>query len=196
MNECEFHQIRYGWRFARENRVAWALAPERRQLPALLDVPVRLILTTDLKTGGNYGGYKTDKVAAMIKRLGIEDSLTMLGAVEYGQLVNAYKAADVFVCPSYAESFGHPMLEAMAHGLPVVAANLPVHREVCAGAAVYFDAFDERQLASQVIRVIQDRQLSDKLVQAGKTRAKEFSWDAHVTNLMQLVDKTLVRSGH
>jgi glycosyltransferase involved in cell wall biosynthesis len=161
-----------------------------------LDVPVRLILTTDLKRGKNYGGYKTDKVAAMIEALEISDCLTMLGAVEYNQLANVYRAADVFVCPSYAESFGHPMLEAMAHGLPVVAANLPVHREVCAGAAVYFAVFDERQLASQVIRVIQDRQLSDKLVKAGKTRAKEFSWDAHVTNLMQLADTTLAQSGN
>ena len=157
---------------------------------------VRLILTTDLKSGENYGGYKTDEAAAMIEKLGIKDCLVMLGAVEYGQLANVYQAADVFVCPSYAESFGHPMLEAMAHDLPIVAANLPVHREVCAEAAVYFDVFDERQLADQVIRVIRERQLRDRLIQAGKARVKEFSWATHVTNLMQLVDKTLAQSGH
>ena len=161
-----------------------------------LDAPVRLILTTDLKRGENYGGYKTDKVAAMIEKLELSDCLTMLGTVEYDQLANVYQAADVFVCPSYAESFGHPMLEAMAHDLPIVAANLPVHREICAAAAVYFEAFDERQLARQVIRVIRDRQLSDRLVQAGKTRVKHFSWAAHVTDLMQLVDKTLFQSSH
>ncbi len=161
-----------------------------------LGVPIRLILTTDLKGGKKYGGYNTDKVAVLVKKNEIEDCLTMLGAVEYDQLVNVYKAADVYVCPSYAESFGHPMLEAMAHGLPIVAANLPVHREVCAEAAVYFDVFNEQQLADQVIRVIRDRQLSDKLIQEGSTRAKEFSWDDHVTNLMQLVDKTMAQSDH
>ena len=162
----------------------------------LLDAPVRLILTTDLKRGKNYGGYKTDKVAALIEKLEIGDCLTMLGAVEYDQLANIYQAADVFVCPSYAESFGHPMLEAMAHGLPLVVANLPVHHEVCAEAAVYFDVFDERQLAREVVRVIRDRQLRNKLIQAGKNRVKDFSWDTHVTSLMQLVDKTLTHSSH
>lgn len=161
-----------------------------------LDVPVRLILTTDLKNGKNYGGYQTDRVAAMIEKLKIRDCLIMLGAVEYDQLASVYRAADVFVCPSYAESFGHPMLEAMAHGLPVVAANLPVHREVCADAAVYFNAFDERQLARQVVRVIRDQQLNDKLVKAGRIRVKQFSWATHVTQLMQLIDETLIQSGH
>ncbi len=162
----------------------------------LLGAPLRLILTTDLKSGKNYGGYKTDKVAEMIEKLKVSAYLTMLGAVEYDQLTNVYQAADIFICPSYAESFGHPMLEAMAHGLPIVAADLPVQREVCAEAAVYFDVFDERQLANQVVRLIRDQSLSDKLVKAGRKRIESFSWATHVTDLMRLVDKTLIQSGH
>jgi glycosyltransferase involved in cell wall biosynthesis len=161
-----------------------------------LNVPFRLILTTSLKQGRNYGGYKTDKVAAMIEKLGISDYLTMLGTVEYEQLAYLYQAADIFICPSYAESFGHPMLEAMAHGLPVIAANMPVHREVCADAAIYFDVFDARQLASQILRIIHDRELKDKLSNAGKERVELFSWNTHVTNLMKLVENTMIDSSH
>ncbi len=80
----------------------------------------------------------------------------------------------------------------MANNLPIAAANLPVHREVCGDAAVYFDVFAPQQLADQVVRVLSESQLYDQLIQAGEKRVKHFSWDEHVISLMKLVEKTLV----
>jgi hypothetical protein len=51
------------------------------------------------------------------------------------------------VTPAYAESFAHPLIESMSSGLPVVASDLPVHREICGDAAIYFPRFSPDALA-------------------------------------------------
>ena len=111
----------------------------------------------------------------------------MLGSVPYDKLHQLYRLCDVCVCPSYAESFGHPLVEAMALGVPVVAADLPVHREVCAEAAAYFEVFDEHALAAQCVRVLTERPLSESLRAQGLCRSQAFSWDEHCRQLVALI---------
>lgn len=150
---------------------------------------VRLILTTDIKRGSVYGGYDATRAAALIDQLELRGNIVMLGSVPYEKLHQLYRRCDLFVCPSYAESFAHPLVEAMAMGLPVVAANLDVHREVCREAAVYFDVFDERQLAKRCVAVLRHGQLKEKLKRAGAERSRQFSWDQHLRGLMALVER-------
>ena len=64
-----------------------------------------------------------------------------LGAVPYSQLHQVYRECSMYVAPAYAELFAHPLVEAMASGLPVVAADSAVHREICQDAALYFPRF-------------------------------------------------------
>lgn len=149
---------------------------------------VQLILTTDIKQGAMYGGYDATAAAQLIDWLGVREDIAMLGAVEYSKLHQLYQLCDVFVCPSYSESFGHPLVEAMASGTPVVAANLPVHREIGGDAAIYFDVFDENELAEQCVRVLADRALSQQMQSAGLHRSQQFSWDEHVRQLAALID--------
>jgi glycosyltransferase involved in cell wall biosynthesis len=149
---------------------------------------VQLVLTTDLRRGASYGGYDATAAAELIEQLGVRADIAMLGSVPYDKLHQLYRLCEVFVCPSYAESFGHPLVEAMALGLPVVAADLPVHREICGAAAVYFEVFDERALAAQVAQVLTDERLSAKLRQSAIQQARRFSWDEHVAALARLID--------
>ncbi len=150
---------------------------------------VQLVLTTDIKRGANYGGYDASAAAELIDQLGVREDIAMLGSVDYSQLHQLYKLCDVFVCPSYSESFGHPLVEAMASGMPVVSANLPVHREVCDAAAIYFDVFDETDLAEQCVQVLADKNLSDNLRLQGAERSREFSWSEHVRQLTGLINR-------
>lgn len=152
---------------------------------------IQLVLTTDIRRGAIYGGYDATTAAELIERLGVQDCLALLGGVPYEQLHHLYRVCDLFVCPSYSESFGHPLVEAMAAGLPVVSADLPVHREVCADAAVYFDVFDERVLAQQAMRVLTDSTLQQTLRTRGLARSRQFSWDAHVEQLESLISRLL-----
>jgi glycosyltransferase involved in cell wall biosynthesis len=101
----------------------------------------------------------------------------------YGSLPALYRASDVFVFPSYTESFGHPLLEAMAAGLPVVAADVPSSRELCGDAAVYFAPFDVRACADAIRRVGEDVELTGELRRRGAGRVAQFTWERHAAEL-------------
>jgi glycosyltransferase involved in cell wall biosynthesis len=108
--------------------------------------------------------------------------LRPLGKREVQQL---YRDADVLVFPSFCESFGHPMVEAMANGLPVVASDTPVNREICGDAAVYFRPLDPQDLAQKVRLLGCDEALRGKLGAAGRRRAAAcFRWEDHVGRLL------------
>ncbi len=107
-----------------------------------------------------------------------------VGPVEVNQAQQLYRDADIVVFPSLIESFGHPMAEAMAHGLPVVAADTPANREVCGEAAVYFRPLDPGDLAEKIQRVAGSADLWRELSAAGQCRAAaRFRWEDHVTRL-------------
>jgi glycosyltransferase involved in cell wall biosynthesis len=155
---------------------------------------VQLILTTDIRRGAIYGDYDATAAAKLIDLLAVRKDIAMLGPVEYGKLHQLYQHCDAFVCPSYSESFGHPLVEAMASGTPVVTANLPVHREICADAANYFSVFNEVELAEQCVRVLTDTALNNRLQAKGIERSQQFSWDAHVRELEALIRRVAMAS--
>jgi glycosyltransferase involved in cell wall biosynthesis len=103
----------------------------------------------------------------------------------YSTLPALYQQADIFVFPSYTESFGHPMVEAMATGLPIVAADVPVNREICGESAIYFPPFDVAACAEAIKRVAEDGQLRERLRAEGIARAQQFTWKRHVAELVK-----------
>jgi glycosyltransferase involved in cell wall biosynthesis len=77
------------------------------------------------------------------------------------------------------------MAEAMAHGLPIVAADTPVNREICADSAVYFRVRDPGDLADKVRNLWADDGLRRKLSEGGRVRAaRNFKWEDHVARLL------------
>ncbi len=124
---------------------------------------------------------------AFIGRHGLGDRVKMLGRIPHNAVHHVYRAADLFVYPSLCESFGFPQVEAMASGLPIVAADRPVNREMCGGAAVYYPAEDGAALAREIVGLAGDDARRRALVAAGRARAQEFSWDGHVDAVMAVV---------
>jgi glycosyltransferase involved in cell wall biosynthesis len=149
---------------------------------------VELVLTTKLGAGVKDHRYDTTQAAALIDSLGIADCVTMLGTVPHNELAPLYQSADVVVCPSYAESFGHPMVEAMAMGRPIVASDRRLQREMCGDAALYFSTFDHEDLAAKLWDVFSKPMLAQSLSTAGPPRAGQFSWERHFRELMAVLD--------
>jgi glycosyltransferase involved in cell wall biosynthesis len=99
-----------------------------------------------------------------------------LGDVAMEALAGYYAGARALVQPALREGFGLPMLEAMASGCPVVASKEAAPR-VLAPAVLSFDAGDAVQLAALLRRVIDDEELRDRFVGAGRTLARTLGWD-------------------
>jgi glycosyltransferase involved in cell wall biosynthesis len=150
---------------------------------------VQLVLTCKLGDERNPGGYSARQAAALRDQLQSGGSVLELGPVPYPLLHYVYKACDIYVTPAYAETFAHPLVEAMSSGLAVIASDLPVHREICGDAASYFPAFVELILATEVARLESNVALRAKMSQAGLGRSQGFSWERHVDELLQLAGK-------
>lgn len=142
----------------------------------------RLRLTMELDAVANVAGSALD--TALIQR-GLSAGLVTLQPAPYGQLPELYHQADVFVFPSLSETFGHPMVEAMACGLPVIAADTAVNREVLGDAALYYRPHRPNELVDAIRRLDQEPFLRADLVARGIARATDcFSWEAHVDRLI------------
>ncbi len=123
--------------------------------------------------GGPSDAYRTT-LMRLIDRLGLSDAVELCGAVSEAELGAYYRAADVFVCLSRHEGFGVPIVEAMAHELPVVALDAAAVAATSGGAALLLDAPSPALVAGSVARIRNDEQLRAGLVQAGKRRSADF----------------------
>ncbi len=168
-----------------------ALPLLRRLLPGRT---VRLFLTCKLRAGENPGSYDPHAAAELVKELSVSDMVVELGAIPYGQLHQLYRQSNVYVTPAYTETFAHPLVEAMACGLPIVASDLAVHREICGDAAIYFPRFSAQVLAEQIAEIVQSKDLANQLSQAGGTRSTAFSWRQHVDELISLASSVLEKT--
>ena len=154
---------------------------------------VRLLLTCKLAPGMNPGTYRAESVAGLVRELGVADMVVELGAIPYQSLHQLYKRADLYVTPAYAETFAHPLVEAMASGVPIVASDIPVHREICGDAAVYFERFSPEALVDSILQVADEKERLKSMVEKGRVRADRYSWKAHVEQIIELA-RLLVQS--
>jgi glycosyltransferase involved in cell wall biosynthesis len=99
-----------------------------------------------------------------------------------------YSHAAALVFPSIYEGFGIPPLEAMSVGCPVIAADIPVLREVCADAALYFDPYDPAAIAQKMNAILNGEADIDALKQAGAVRIGAFSWSKSGAELLRIID--------
>jgi glycosyltransferase involved in cell wall biosynthesis len=147
---------------------------------------VTLFLTCKLSEGENPGEYRPKTTAKLVRDLGVEGMVVELGAIPYRQLHLLYQRADVYITPAYTETFAHPLVEAMASGVPVVVSDLAVHQEICGDAAAYFPRFSAESLAETVARIAQAPETLRRMAAAGTERSRVFSWKRHVEKILEL----------
>ncbi len=141
--------------------------------------PIPLVIAG--RRGGDY-----ENVLERIRRSGLEDKIRLMGYVPEPELRRLYRLAEVFIFPSLAEGFGLPILEAMASGLPVAASRTSAMPEVGGEAALYFDPSQPEDMAAAVGKLLEDEGLRRRLIAAGRTRARAFSWQATARRTLDL----------
>lgn len=93
------------------------------------------------------------------------------------ELAYAYSKALCFVFPSLYEGFGIPTLEAFGCDCPVVLSGTSSMPEVGGDAAVYFDPYNVEDMHDKILQVISDENLRKTMIEKGRERLSEFSWD-------------------
>ena len=118
------------------------------------------------------------------KTIGIDFSYTVFSNVDDEKLSRLYSSADALIFTSYAESFGLPPLEAMACGTPVVMSDNKGSRDYAVNGynALVSQPGDVKSLSDNLIKVLQDDKLREKLIENGLETAKRFTWSSTVNN--------------
>ena len=134
------------------------------------------------------GPARDEKYAAQLRslvaELGISADVIFVGGVPLEETARFYQAADVLVYPSFNETFGLPILEAMACGCPVVTSNTSAMPEIAGGAAVLSDPKDPASIARAIIEAAAPSR--DRLRDAGLKRAGEFTWAATAASTLDV----------
>lgn len=144
------------------------------------------------------GGGLSKHDRSLAEQLGVSDAITILPFLERRILAAAYRRADVLVLPSDAEGFGLPIIEALACGIPVIASDLPVLREVGGNAARYCAVGDVDAWSRAIVEVIRERDAGGSAHLERRARAtaqaSRFSWSANAERATQAYRELLDRA--
>ncbi len=152
---------------------------------ALPETPRR---RTSLVLAGTAGGHGPARAVdpTTIARPGV----ILPGFIAPEDLPHLYAGAIALVCPSLAEGFGLPVLEAMACGTPVVCARAGALPEVAGDAALYVDPTDVRSIARGLEKVLEDESLRRDLAARGLRRAWLYDTRKTTARLLDLLEDT------
>ncbi len=120
---------------------------------------------------------ETEKLKKIVEREGLSGQVVFAGALPHDEIAAVYKNADLFIYPSGVESFGLPVLEAMACGTPVIASNRMSVPEIGGDAALIVDPDNIREMSEAIYRVISDEKLKQTLIKKGYERVRKFTWE-------------------
>jgi glycosyltransferase involved in cell wall biosynthesis len=134
-------------------------------------------------------GHGFEEVLDLIQKLKLEDKIKILGYTSTEDVVAILRSAELMVFATLYEGFGLPILESMACGTPVVASDLPPHKEVGEEAAVYADPHRPEDMAEKIKAILLNDSLRQELSTAGLTRVKNFSWAKCGREILQILMK-------
>jgi len=140
------------------------------QLKQQTQIPHQLVLI-------GQRGWKYQAILSAIANSPVAAQIHSLQYLSDQALALFYKHAEVFIYPSFYEGFGLPVLEAMTLGAPVITSNCSSLPEVSGEAAILIDPHDSTAIAAAIWQVIRDDSLRQAMIQKGKARAQQFSWE-------------------
>src|SRR5437762_8104420 len=145
------------------------------------DRTAHLYLVGPTAMSGSY----LDRVRGDIRRLGLENAVTLAGSITIEQLVAYYRGATAFLTLSEHEGFCVPLLEAMRSDLPVVANAAAAIPETLGDGGILLETKTPEAVAAQLERVVHDQTLRKELIEKGRRRVEAFS-RPHVADRLKL----------
>lgn len=130
-------------------------------------------------------------MANTYQQMGYKQDVIFSGRMSPEELRKAYGAAEALLYVSYFEGFGIPILEAYRCHTPVITSKVTSMPEVAGQGALLVDPFDIHDISEAISRLRQEFSLKQQLVEEGKKRAEEFSWDKTASKIWESIQKTL-----
>ncbi len=141
------------------------------------------------------GGFPPDgRLASIARHMGLGDRVAFTGRVPRDDLVGLYHMAALLLHVALYEGFGLPILEAMAAGVPVITSNLGAMRELGEGVATLVEPLDVFGIAATLERVLVDDPLRRRMIEAGRRRARDLSWDRAAEAMVAVFRKAAGRA--
>ncbi|MEM3871150.1 MAG: glycosyltransferase [Nitrososphaeria archaeon] len=137
------------------------------------------------------GGGLTDmvnKLKCKIRQLGLEDNVYLLGLLSEEEKYRVLKRSRLYILPSYEEGIPITFYEAMYCGLPIITYYLPTYKEI-KDYIIGVPLGNVRRLAEEIIRVLENETLAQKLGNRGRKFAKEHTWDRIANYIISQIEK-------
>jgi glycosyltransferase involved in cell wall biosynthesis len=114
------------------------------------------------------------RVERRARTRGVQDRINNVGPVPVAEGPDLYKSCDISFMPTVMETFSATYPEAMAMSVPIVTSDLSFAKDVCGDAALYFEPNNVQSAATQLLRVIRDRDLRTRLTETGRSVLREL----------------------
>ncbi len=138
--------------------------------------------------GHDWLGYRS-VLEELVTELNLVDRVRFCGGVPHREIPSILARASLFVLFSNVESFGLPILEAMAAGVPVIVSDSSALPEIAGGAALLAKAGDVEHLAARMQEVLGNSRLAETLRERGLDRSRQFSWDETAARAIDLFNQ-------
>ena len=139
-------------------------------------------------SGAETSAIRQTDLVAIARRLGVEKELVFVGRVPDEELPAYYRQAAALAMPSLDETFGFPVLEAMAFGCPVVTSALSSMAEIAGEAAALVDPIQVASIANGLRCVLADKDLRRQMIDLGRARARTFTYARFFQQLLQVIE--------
>jgi glycosyltransferase involved in cell wall biosynthesis len=158
----------------------------RRMIQAYAQVGPKLDIP--LVIAGGQNRFLSEDEIEEPKRLKLGNWVQWAGWVENTTLPAFYQMAEALLLPSLFESFGIPILEAMASGCPVLTSNRYGSKEVAADAAVLVEPESLDSIAEGIRMLVENRELKETLIAKGYQRSREFTWERCASQTLNVLE--------
>ena len=138
-------------------------------------------------------GYQAE-INEAIYSANLESAVELIGEQTTKKLVHLYQSCALFIFPSTVETFGNPLVEAMACGTPIASSNTAAMPEILGDAATYFDPLDVKDMANTIISILENKNERQRLGALALERAKLFSWQKTASQTASII-KSVASSG-
>jgi glycosyltransferase involved in cell wall biosynthesis len=185
---AEVIRARYGLQGMRTVLCVAAKRPHKNQ-ELLIRALGSLAQDTALVLAGHAEPYETE-LRALARELAVESRVRFVGYVPDADLEGLWSVAACAAFPTLGEGFGLPVIEAMAHGLPVACSDLAVLREVAGELAHYFDPRDPADCARAIRAGLEDTAAAA----GGPAHAARFTWERAAQATYEVYERVLARA--